>query len=72
MLESPPAVLPLRYPQQWKDYALLDSGNGLKWERFGERILQRPEPQAFAVVNGWATDPEQPGIVGRFRTKVLR
>ena len=47
MLESPPAVLPLRYPQQWKDYALLDSGNGLKWERFGERILQRPEPQAL-------------------------
>jgi 23S rRNA (cytosine1962-C5)-methyltransferase len=47
MLESPPAVLPLRYPQLWKDYALLDSGNGLKWERFGDRVLQRPEPQAL-------------------------
>ncbi|MFM7497544.1 MAG: class I SAM-dependent methyltransferase [Bacteroidota bacterium] len=47
MLEAPPAVLPLRYPSHWKEYALLDSGNGLKWEKFGDRVLQRPEPQAL-------------------------
>lgn len=29
-----------------KNYQLLDSGNGLKWERFGEFVLQRPCPQA--------------------------
>lgn len=27
-------------------YQLLDSGNGQKWERFGEWVLQRPCPQA--------------------------
>lgn len=47
MLETPPAVLPLRYPSHWSEYALLDSGNGLKWEKFGDRVLQRPEPQAL-------------------------
>ena len=29
------------------DYALLDSGNGQKLERWGEVILSRPEPQAI-------------------------
>lgn len=29
------------------DYQLLDSGNGRKWERFGEFILNRPCPQAI-------------------------
>lgn len=28
------------------DYQLLDSGNGQKWERFGQFILKRPCPQA--------------------------
>ncbi len=30
-----------------KDYQLLDSGDGHKWERFGEFILQRPCAQAI-------------------------
>ena len=30
----------------WKDYELLDSGNGLKLERYGRYTLVRPEPQA--------------------------
>lgn len=34
-------------PQHWQDYALLDSGNGKKLERFGQYILSRPEPQAL-------------------------
>ncbi|GIV32747.1 MAG: SAM-dependent methyltransferase [Chitinophagales bacterium] len=34
-------------PSQWRDYALIDSGNFEKLERFGRYILQRPEPQAL-------------------------
>ena len=31
----------------WTDYALLDSGDGLKLERFGNYIFVRPESQAM-------------------------
>jgi 23S rRNA (cytosine1962-C5)-methyltransferase len=31
----------------WADYELLDSGNGLKLERYGPNLLIRPEPQAM-------------------------
>ena len=31
----------------WKDYELLDSGDGMKLERYGEIILSRPETQAL-------------------------
>lgn len=31
----------------WKDYELLDSGEGRKLERFGDAILDRPDPQAL-------------------------
>jgi 23S rRNA (cytosine1962-C5)-methyltransferase len=37
LLESP----------NWKDYALLDSGDGLKLERFGKYLFARPESQAM-------------------------
>ena len=33
--------------EQWKDYELLDSGQGMKLERFGEYVLSRPEPKAL-------------------------
>ncbi len=32
---------------QWKDYELLDSGNGEKLERFGRTVMARPEPKAL-------------------------
>ena len=32
---------------RWKDYALLDSGDGLKLERFGQYVFVRPESQAM-------------------------
>lgn len=35
------------YPSSWQDYALIDSGNFEKLERFGKYILIRPEPQAI-------------------------
>ena len=31
----------------WNDHTLLDSGEGRKLERFGEHILDRPDPQAL-------------------------
>lgn len=31
----------------WKDYELIDSGDGLKLERFGKYIFSRPESQAM-------------------------
>jgi 23S rRNA (cytosine1962-C5)-methyltransferase len=32
---------------RWKDYALIDSGDGLKLERFGKYVFVRPESQAM-------------------------
>lgn len=40
-------ALVYKYPDCWEDYALIDSGNGEKLERFGDYILARPEPQAL-------------------------
>lgn len=34
-------------PSHWKDYALIDSGNFEKLERFGPYLIARPEPQAI-------------------------
>ena len=38
----------------WADYALLDSGDGRKLERYGPYTVVRPEPQCF-----WS--PRRPG-----------
>lgn len=37
----------LLHPSSWKDYELIDSGEGEKLERFGQYTLSRPEPQAI-------------------------
>ena len=38
----------IEFPENsWKDYELLDSGNGEKLERFGAYVLARPEPKAL-------------------------
>jgi 23S rRNA (cytosine1962-C5)-methyltransferase len=37
----------LLHPTSWKDYELLDAGDGEKLERFGKYVLIRPEPQAI-------------------------
>lgn len=31
----------------WEDYELLDSGNGLRLERFGKHTISKPDPQAI-------------------------
>ena len=38
----------IEYPSpSWKDYEILDSGDGFKLERFGKYVLSRPEPKAL-------------------------
>lgn len=32
---------------QWDDYELIDAGNGKKLERWGDKVLLRPDPQAI-------------------------
>ncbi|MGI8605329.1 MAG: class I SAM-dependent methyltransferase [Verrucomicrobiales bacterium] len=36
---------PLLIADDWRDYALLDAGDGMKMERWGDIILVRPDPQ---------------------------
>ena len=40
-------TMKLCYPSCWKEYELIDSGDGEKLERFGGYVLIRPEPQAI-------------------------
>jgi len=38
----------IEFPSKdWKDYELVDSGRGMKLERFGAYVLSRPEPKAL-------------------------
>jgi 23S rRNA (cytosine1962-C5)-methyltransferase len=42
-----PQQFSLLESSRWQDYALLDSGDGLKLERFGKYVFVRPESQAM-------------------------
>lgn len=51
-----PATFTLLESSHWSDYALIDSGDGLKLERFGKYVFARPESQAMwkrALDNEW-------------------
>lgn len=37
----------VEYPNDWKDYELIDTGDGEKLERFGTYTLVRPDPRAL-------------------------
>ncbi len=45
--ENPTPAILLEFPTRWKDYALLDSGNGFKLEKYGPYTLVRPEAEAI-------------------------
>jgi 23S rRNA (cytosine1962-C5)-methyltransferase len=38
---------------RWQDYELLDAGDGEKLERWGDVVLQRPDPQAIWPHGAW-------------------
>jgi 23S rRNA (cytosine1962-C5)-methyltransferase len=40
------SAMTLLTPTAWRDYELLDTGDGEKLERFGKYVISRPEPQA--------------------------
>ena len=44
---KPSPTFTLLEANNWRDYELLDSGDGLKMERFGKYIFSRPESQAM-------------------------
>ncbi|MGV8027000.1 MAG: class I SAM-dependent methyltransferase [Anaerolineaceae bacterium] len=39
--------IPITVTRGWDEYELLDSGDGMKLERYGKILLARPEPEAF-------------------------
>ena len=45
-MQNLPIFTPLE-AKNWQDYELLDSGDGLKLERFGQYVFARPESQAM-------------------------
>ena len=51
---------------EWSDYALLDSGDGLKLERFGKYAMIRPEPKALWTPSLSAAEWERQAAV-RFK-----
>ena len=55
-MKTTPPSFTLLESTHWKDYALLDSGDGLKLERFGKYVFVRPESQAMwkrTLVSEW-------------------
>ncbi|OGG35290.1 hypothetical protein A2363_02625 [Candidatus Gottesmanbacteria bacterium RIFOXYB1_FULL_47_11] len=48
----------IEFPTDWKDYELLDSGNGMKLERFNSYTVARPDPRAIwkPTKSDWQAD----------------
>jgi 23S rRNA (cytosine1962-C5)-methyltransferase len=53
-------ALPVEITRSWADYALIDSGRGRKFERYGRFTFIRPEPQALwpQRLASWNADAE--------------
>lgn len=62
----------------WKEYQLLDAGRGMKLERWGGYILERPDPQAIWDAPSWSGQhgiyhrSHQGGGHWEFRSKIPR
>jgi 23S rRNA (cytosine1962-C5)-methyltransferase len=77
----PSAKLRVLASEGFADYALIDSGNGRKLERFGRFTVDRPEPQAMwqpaLAAGAWqradavfkGLDKEEDGEGGRWRSE---
>jgi 23S rRNA (cytosine1962-C5)-methyltransferase len=50
--------------EPWDDWALIDCGNGLKFERYGDARVVRPEPQAMWSPAGTDWDPDATFVPG--------
>jgi 23S rRNA (cytosine1962-C5)-methyltransferase len=50
---------------QWRDYQLLDTGGGMKMERWGDVVLVRPDPQVIWPRRGGAAWTEWDGFYHR-------
>ena len=48
----------IEYPTDWKDYELIDSGGGMKLERFGPHTIARSDPRAIwkPHTQNWTSD----------------
>lgn len=46
------------YPFDWTEYGLIDSGNGMKFEKFGSYSIARPDPRAIwkPTKSDWLAD----------------
>ena len=60
LLSLPPGRFRLLRADDWSDYALLDSGDGRKLERFGTVVIDRPDSQALwtpqSPTTSWEAD----------------
>ncbi len=54
----------IRFDTEWKDYAVLATGDGEKLERWGEYTLLRPDPQ---VIWHWLKPPDENGYDACYR-----
>jgi 23S rRNA (cytosine1962-C5)-methyltransferase len=59
-MSNPKGGMDLLVSNDWRDYALLDSGDGRKLERFGKVTVDRPDAQALWPTqkprDGWKVD----------------
>ncbi len=78
----PPAPAPevpstLLQARSWRDYELLDTGDGMKLERWGQHVLARPDPQViwprqteWKTWDAWYHRSEKGGGRWEFRKKL--
>ena len=57
--------------ENWKDYELLDCGDGEKLERWGRQILVRPDPQAIWDAQQCLAEPGCPLSPVQYRRRTL-
>jgi len=64
---APPVQRPaLTVADRWRDYQLLDCGDGLKQEKWGPYTLIRPDPQIIWPRQGRAGDAPWPNWDGLY------